>query len=275
MADARVGHELEHAGQHAEPGAKNGRHDDIDRDPAARRRAQRGFHLTIFGRHIAQRLGTEQHADAIGQRAKFFRIGLRVAQASETVVDEWVLDELQHGGLKLTSRRARGTRGARRQGKTRTIQRTIPVACPSPRAFDASRWHSASRRRASLRHHRLDRRQMRRCSSPMASSSPWTVSAGVLNPGSVVDRRHADCGGRSPGGHRCQVHRRRDHRCDRQGRTAGSDQHAHARGHGDVPGSRRRPRADGLAAEVHLPGRSEDGAPRNLCASARAWRRSR
>ena len=51
----------------------------------------------------------------------------------------------------------------------------------------------------------------------------------------------------------------RHHRRDRQGRDARPDQHAHARGDGDVSRARQRPRADGLAAEVHLPGGSEDG----------------
>ena len=55
----------------------------------------------------------------------------------------------------------------------------------------------------------------------------------------------------------------------------GPHQHAHARADGDVPRPGRRPRADGLAAEIHLSGRSEDRVARSSCAPARAWPRSR
>ena len=55
----------------------------------------------------------------------------------------------------------------------------------------------------------------------------------------------------------------------------GLDQHAHPRADGDVSRAGRRPRADGLAAEIHLPGGSQDGVAGDRSASARGWRRSR
>ena len=50
-----------------------------------------------------------------------------------------------------------------------------------------------------------------------------------------------------------------EHRRHRSGRAAGPDQHPHPRADGAVSRAGRRPGADGLAAEVHLPGRGEDG----------------
>ena len=100
--------------------------------------------------------------------------------------------------------------------------------------------------------------------------------------GGVSDRhrRHGDhrkrgAPGAFPGRHRHRRHRHRRHRHAerdyqrilggrndrraRQRRPAGPREHAHARADGHVSRTRRRPGADGLAAEIHFTGRGEDG----------------
>ena len=51
------------------------------------------------------------------------------------------------------------------------------------------------------------------------------------------------------------------HRRARPRGAARPDQHAYARAHGALPRAGRRPRAHGMAAEVHLSGGGEDGQP--------------
>ena len=53
------------------------------------------------------------------------------------------------------------------------------------------------------------------------------------------------------------------HRRDRQDRAARAGQHARPCADGAVPGPGRRPGADGVAGEIHLPGRSQDGLARD------------
>ena len=54
---------------------------------------------------------------------------------------------------------------------------------------------------------------------------------------------------------------RETHRRARPGRPAGPDQHPHARADGPLPRARRRPGADGLAQQVHLPGEKATVSP--------------
>ena len=52
------------------------------------------MHGVIHRRHIAKRLGAEQDTDPIGEGAEAFGTGSRIAQFGETLVHEWMLDEL-------------------------------------------------------------------------------------------------------------------------------------------------------------------------------------
>ena len=65
------------------------------------------------------------------------------------------------------------------------------------------------------------------------------------------------------GRHRGAFHSRRADRRAGRHHPARAREHPHARGDGDVQGPGRRPRADGLAAAVHLPGRGADGVARH------------
>src|SRR4030095_13272805 len=96
MPNAGVWDELEHAGQHAEPGAQHRSDDDIDGESPARRRTQRSLHLTVLGRNISQGLGSQQDADAIGQRAKSLRIRVCAAQAGEALMNKRMVNQVQH-----------------------------------------------------------------------------------------------------------------------------------------------------------------------------------
>ena len=72
------------------------------------------------------------------------------------------------------------------------------------------------------------------------------------------DRRPRHRGGRHGGGDCRRLSRPRDDRCRGRGRHARPDQHPHPCADGPLPRPGGRPGADGVAAEVHLPGRGED-----------------
>ena len=76
------------------------------------------------------------------------------------------------------------------------------------------------------------------------------------------DQRRQHRGGRYAGGDCRALQGGRDDRRHRQGGDARPDQHPHPCGDGDVPRPGERSQPDGLAAEVHLPGRGEDGVSR-------------
>ena len=80
----------------------------------------------------------------------------------------------------------------------------------------------------------------------------------VLRPGAVAVDGRDIVGVDTPEAHRAPVCGARDHRRDGAGRHARAHQYAHARADGALPGAGRRPGADGLAAEIHLSGGSQD-----------------
>ena len=51
--------------------------------------------------HIAQGLGAQQDADAIGERAEAVGRRAGVAQFGQAVVNQWVSDQVQHGAESL------------------------------------------------------------------------------------------------------------------------------------------------------------------------------
>ena len=101
VADARVGHELEHGVEHAEAGAQHRHDDDVGADPAAGRRAERRLDGDLGARHVAQRFGGEQHADARGRAAEVFGRRALVAQVDERVLHERMIDEVDRHGSTL------------------------------------------------------------------------------------------------------------------------------------------------------------------------------
>ncbi len=80
----------------------------------------------------------------------------------------------------------------------------------------------------------------------------------VIANGARGHRRHRHRWRRYRRGDRQAVPRRRHHRRDRPAGAARADQHPHARADGPLSRAGGRPRADGLAEQLHLPGRSQD-----------------
>ena len=58
--------------------------------------------VTSVGRHIAQRFGREQHADARRRAPKMFRRRVLVAQRHQRVVHERMIDEVNRHGAHYT-----------------------------------------------------------------------------------------------------------------------------------------------------------------------------
>ena len=201
-------------------------------------------------RQVARRFGRQQQADPDGHPAEELRRRPRVAQ-------------------RRRARRARAD--VRRRGRTRAhytlanrdwrmsdrrmpmrdgIEFELPmlrdVAAAGGRRGVAggspgpSASHGVARRRQ--RHRGHGRRQPARASR--AARSPSTAATS-----SAVDTAEAIA---------AAVSRPRDDRRRGRGRHARPGQHAHPCADGPLPRPRRRPGADGLAAEVHLPGRGED-----------------
>ncbi len=90
---------------------------------------------------------------------------------------------------------------------------------------------------------------------------------GQRAPGSAArrrgHRRRPHCRRRHAGGDRQPVHRGPGHRRDRQDRDPRPRQHPRSCADGALSRPGRRPGADGVAGEVHLPRRSEDGVARD------------
>ena len=89
--------------------------------------------------------------------------------------------------------------------------------------------------------------------------SRWTPTARVIERGAVAIDGRDIVAVDTAAAIASRIPRPRHDRRRRRRRHAGPGQHAHARADGPVPRAGGRPGADGLAAEIHLPGRSQDG----------------
>jgi hypothetical protein len=98
---ARRWQQLEHGIQHSQPGAENRNDDDVAGDAPALRLFEWRLDDRTFGRKVAQSLGYEQHADAIGDASKFFGRGVRVSQLAQGIVDQRVRDDMNGHGPAL------------------------------------------------------------------------------------------------------------------------------------------------------------------------------
>ena len=228
------------------------------RRPSAIRRPSAGpsgvSTVTAIARHVAQRFGGEQHADARRRAAEMF--GRRALVAQRRRARRARADDRRCGPARLTH----------------TIQFLSSHACSDDVAADRLRAARALRSRA--RAAAVDRislvvtggtvitaeRRAARCCRPAPSRSTAPTS-------STSTRREAIA---------ARYQRRRD-RSTRASQIVlpGLDQHPHARADGDVPRPRRRSRADGLAAEVHLSRPRRRRCRRRSCGSARGSPRSR
>ena len=94
-----------------------------------------------------------------------------------------------------------------------------------------------------------------------ASSSRWMRVAVCWRPGAVAIDGRDIVAVDTPAAIAQQFTSRADDRRDGQSRHARAHQYAHPCADGAVPRVGRRPRAHGLAAEVHLPGGSKDRQP--------------
>ena len=103
--------------------------------------------------------------------------------------------------------------------------------------------------------------QRRTVSLVVTNGTVVTVDANrrVIERGAVAIDGPRHRRGRYRGGDRREISRPGHDRRRRRRGHAGTDQHPHARADGPVPRAGGRPGADGLAAEVHLPGGSENG----------------
>ena len=133
-------------------------------------------------------------------------------------------------------------------------------------------------RRAALSWRVPPRSRPRRPVVAASSSAGTVITENVQSARSFArrrrDRRHRYRGRRSAGGD-CRAYRAaRHHRRARSNRPARPGQYPHPRADGHVSRSGRRPRADGVAAEIHLSRRSQDrlardGADRDASGGAR------
>ena len=96
-ADARRRHQLQQPGSMARPARITGHDHDIHANPVPVGRPHGCGHLHRPLRQAGQRFGAQQHADALGQRAKELWRGGGVAELDQTVVDDGMADEMQHG----------------------------------------------------------------------------------------------------------------------------------------------------------------------------------
>ena len=76
------------------PGSQHRHHDDVARHAPPFGLLQRRLNDGALGRQIAQRLGDQQHADAIGDLAEVFRLGVDVAKLAERVVNQRMWNEM-------------------------------------------------------------------------------------------------------------------------------------------------------------------------------------
>ena len=179
-------------------------------------------------------------------------------------------NELQHGveSLHATGPPSRGLCTMGLVADSHTILCHAHSRAGGGNGGDDRRAHRLANARRQASHGGLTRRQQRhhhhRRRQPAHSQSRFDCRQRQRH------RRHRHAGehrGALPGG--------RYHRRDREGGDARLDQHPHPCGHGDVSRARQRSRADGLAAEVHLPGRGENGVAGVRARRARASRCSR
>ena len=101
MPDASRRNQLEDRVEHAEAGAENRHDNDVMRDTAAARRAERTLDRDVTGRHFAGGFGGEQQADPHGHATEQLGRRRRVAQGRERIVNERVRDEMQWHGVPL------------------------------------------------------------------------------------------------------------------------------------------------------------------------------
>ena len=168
-----------------------------------------------------------------------------VAERGESVVHERMLDDVNWHRLTIS--------GATRRGKG-AVQSGDRIAAPM---F----WRIASlagRRRPPCSGASRPRVRPSASSSPTASSSRWTARRRVLIPGAVAIDGRDIVGVDTPEAIAARFAGAGDDRRVRAGGHAGAGQHPHARADGAVSRPGRRPGADGLAPEVHLPGRGQD-----------------
>ena len=267
MPDARVGHELQHGVQHAEPCTQD-RHDhDIGADLLPRCGTERRLHADVAVGNFAHRFGGEQHADARGGATEMLGRRSLVAQLHQRVVHERMLDEVDRHGSTLynfSSMRAQGSRQSKAPSTSIASRQRIT-------STSIARHGDVAGRRSRLRNRSLRRRARGgRARSGSAGSPARLVGGhrrhrrdterGASGPESRRDRhrRRQHRRRRSPRSDCRALQRRRNDRCARRDRPARPGEHAHPRADGHVSGPGRRPRPDGLAPEVHLPGRSED-----------------
>ena len=106
MPDPGRGEQLEDRVEHAQPGSKHRDHDHVTSNHTTVSRPERRQDSRLFGRQLAQRLGRQEHADAIGRAAKRGRVGPHVTQFHQGIVNQWVFDEMKrHGHLSYGGRR--------------------------------------------------------------------------------------------------------------------------------------------------------------------------
>jgi hypothetical protein len=96
VPDTRVGHELQHPGEHPEPGAKHGHQHDIDLRAASSRRAQRRLDRSFDGGEIAKRFGGQKHAHSPGELPESLWRCPHIAQLQHDVLHDGVFDQVYH-----------------------------------------------------------------------------------------------------------------------------------------------------------------------------------
>ena len=94
MAHARRRQQLQHGIEHSQSRSQHRHHDDIARHTPAFCFLERRLNDGAFGRQIAQRFGDQKHADAIGNLAELFRLGVDVAKLAERVVNQRMWNEM-------------------------------------------------------------------------------------------------------------------------------------------------------------------------------------
>ena len=94
VAHAGRRQQLQHGVEHSQSRAQHRHHDDIARHPPPFGLFERRLNDGAFRRQIAQRLGDQQHADAVGDLAELFGLGVDVAKLAERVVNQRMGDEV-------------------------------------------------------------------------------------------------------------------------------------------------------------------------------------
>ena len=85
---------LQHGVEHSQPRAQYRHHDNVSRYTSPFGFFERRLNHGALRRQIPQRLGDQEHADAIGDLAELFRLGVDVAKLTERVVNQRVWNKM-------------------------------------------------------------------------------------------------------------------------------------------------------------------------------------